>query len=274
MKRMKKWLENDYIIRLWLSSILFAIMGGVLFGVASKTESVVMLNFFNSIGAVLIVSGIYNVIYEYILKSKLIDLIVEKVKLKNSIDKVGIEDIMLRSDDVPYRELIRKTTSRMTIVHAYGATWTRNYIEIIKQQCLQRNLDITVILLSINSEFCDSIEAHYGKEKGSMANSIQRVTEYWEDLGKEVDAKSVVKVYYYDGNPVHSLYKFDSKIVAVSNKISNKLSLNLPCIICNQKKDVKEGLYYLYEEEIGELISKGNLIYSNLEGKNERNKDI
>ena len=263
---MKKWLENDYIIRLWLSSILFVIIGGVLFVVASKFESVVLLNFFNSVGAVLIVSGVYNVIYEYILKSKLINLIVEKVKLKNSIDKVGIDDIMLRSDDVPYRELIGETTSTMIIVHAYGATWTRNYIEIIKQQCLQRSLNITVILLSTKSEFCNSIEVHYGKEKGSMVNSIQRVTEYWVDLGKEVAAKSVVKVYYFDGNPVHSLYKFDSKIVAVSNKISNKLSLNLPCIICNQKKDVKEGLFYIYEEEIGELICKGELIYSNLEG--------
>ena len=272
---MKKWFENDYIIRLWLSSILFAIMGGALFVIANKIKSVALLNFFNSVGAVLIVSGVYNVIYEYILKTKLINLIVEKVKLKSSIDKVGINDIMLRSDDVPYRELIRETKSAMTIVHAYGATWTRNYIEIIKQQCLQRNIDITVILLSINSKFCDSIEVHYGKEKGSMANSIQRVTEYWKELGKEVSAKSVLKVYYFDGNPVHSLYKFDNRIVVVSNKISNKLSLNLPCIICNQKKEVKEGLYYIYEEEIGELISEENLIYSNQGGgEDERNKDI
>lgn len=129
---------------------------------------------------------------------------------------------MLRSDDVPYRELIKETMTTMTIVYAYGATWTRNYIEIIKQQCLQRNLDITVILLSINSKFCDSIEVHYGKEKGSMVNSIQRVTEYWMDLGKEVNARSVVRVYYFDGNQVHSLYKFNDRIVAVSNKISDK----------------------------------------------------
>lgn len=130
-------------------------------------------------------------------------------------------------------------------------------------------------MLSINSKFCDSIEVHYGKEKGSMANSIQRVTEYWKELGKEVSAKSVLKVYYFDGNPVHSLYKFDNRIVVVSNKISNKLSLNLPCIICNQKKEVKEGLYYIYEEEIGELISEENLIYSNQGGgEDERNKDI
>lgn len=271
---MKKWLDNDYIIRLWLSSILFVIMGGVSFVVASKIESVVLLNFFNSVGAVLIVSGVYNVIYEYILKSKLINLIVEKVRLKNSIDEVGIDEIMLRSDNVPYRELIEETTSTMTIVHAYGATWTRNYIEIIKQQCLQRKLDITVVLLSTSSKFCDSIEAHYGKEKGSMVGSIGRVTEYWKNLGKEVNEKSVVKVYYFDGNPVHSLYKFDNKIVVVSNKISNRLSLNLPCIICNQKKDVKEGLYYIYEEEIKELISTGDLIYSNQGGKNERNKNI
>lgn len=272
---MKKWLENDYIIRLWLSSILFVIMGGALFVAANKIKSVALINFFNSVGAVLIVSGVYNVIYEYILKLKFNNLIVEKVKLKNSIDKVGLNDVMIRSDDVPYRELIKETMSTITIVHAYGATWTRNYIEIIKQQCLQRNLDISVILLSTNSKFCDSIEAHYGKVKGSMVNSIQRVTKYWEDLGEEVNVKSVVKVYYFDGNPVHSLYKFDDRIVAVSNKISNKLSLNLPCIICDQKKDVKEGLYYIYKEEIRELISEGNLIYSNqVGGKNERNKDI
>lgn len=91
---MKKWFENDYIIRLWLSSILFAIMGGALFVIANKIKSNALLNFFNSVGAVLIVSGVYNVIYEYILKTKLINLIVEKVKLKSSIDKVGINDII------------------------------------------------------------------------------------------------------------------------------------------------------------------------------------
>lgn len=32
---------------------------------------------------------------------------------------------MLRSDDVPYRELIKET---MTIVHTYGKTWTRLYL--------------------------------------------------------------------------------------------------------------------------------------------------
>lgn len=38
------------------------------------------------------------------------------------------------------------------------------------------------------------------------------------------------------------------------------------------KKDVKEDIY---EEEIGELISERNLIYSNQVGeKNEWNKDI
>ena len=131
-----------------------------------------------------------------------------------------------------------------------------------------------MILLSINSKFCDSIEVHYGKEKDSMVNSIRRATEYWMNLGEKVNAKSLVRVYYFDGNPVYSLYKFDNKIVAVSNKINNKLSLNLPCITCNQKKDVKEGLYYIYEEEIRELISAGNLIYSNQGGKNERNEDI
>ena len=73
-------------------------------------------------------------------------------------------------------------------------------------------------MLSINSKFCDSIEVHYGKEKDSMVNFIRRATEYWMNLGEKVNAKSLVRVYYFDGNPVHSLYKFDNKIVAVSKK--------------------------------------------------------
>lgn len=270
---MKKWLDNDYIIRLWLSSILFVIMGIVLFAFANVINNAVVVNSLNSIGGVLIVSGVYNVVYEYILKSKLINLIIEKVNLKNSIDEVGVEDIVLRSDDVPYRELIAKTRSMMVIVHAYGATWTRNHIEIIKQQCLQRSLEVLVVLLSTESEFCNSIETHYGKERGSMVNSIQRVTKYWKSLGKEVKENSEVKIYYFNGNPVHSLYRFDNEIVVVSNRISNKLSLNLPCIIC-EKKDTNEGLYHIYEEEINNLITEGKMIYSNWEEKNEWNRNI
>ena len=33
--------------------------------------------------------------------------------------------------------------------------------------------------------------------------------------------------------------------------------------VAGNRKEVKEGLYYIYEEEIGELISEENLIYSN-----------
>ena len=107
-----------------------------------------------------------------------------------------------------------------------------------------------------------------------MVDSIKRTTKYWENMGEKLKENSVVKVYYFDGNPVHSLYKFDDKIVVVSNKISNTLSLNLPSFICEQNKETKQGLYQIYEEEIEELISNGELVYSNQEKKNEREKDL
>lgn len=271
---MKKWFENDYFIRLWLSSILFTIIGGVMFVLAGEIDDSIWINILNSMGSVLIVSGVYNVVYEYILKSKLISLIIQKVKLKNSINKSGIIDVMLRSDDVPYKELIKEATSTIVVVHAYGSTWTRNYIEIIKEVGLQKKLNITVALLSVNSKFCDSIDIHYKKSVGNMVDSIKRTTKYWENMGEKLKGNSVVKVYYFEGNPVHSLYKFDDKIVVVSNKISNTLSLNLPSFICEQNKETKQGLYQIYEEEIEELISNGELVYSNQEKKNEREKDL
>ena len=271
---MKKWFENDYFIRLWLSSILFTIIGGGMFVLAGEIEDSIWINILNSMGSVLIVSGVYNVVYEYILKSKLISLIIQKVKLKNSINKSGIIDVMFRSDDVPYKELIKETTSTIVVVHAYGSTWTRNYIEIIKEVGLQKKLNITVALLSVNSKFCDSIDINYKKSVGNMVDSIKRTTKYWENMGEKLKENSVVKVYYFEGNPVHSLYKFDDKIVVVSNKISNTLSLNLPSFICEQNKETKQGLYQIYEEEIEELISNGELVYSNQEKKNEREKGL
>lgn len=271
---MKKWFENDYLIRLWLSSIVFAILGAILFVLAFNIEDGVWINILNSIGAVLIVSGIYNVIYEYILKSKLINLIIDKVKLKKSIDELGIDNIFLISDDVPYRDYIKETKESIVIVHAYGLKWTTNYIENITDLCLQRCLDIKVVLLSVKSDFCDSIDKHYNKENGNMVKSIEKATEYWRKLGDKVCGKSKVKVFYYDGNPVHSLYMFDKKIVVVSNKISNTVSSKLPCVVCIQKEDSIGGIYRIYKEEIDDLLRNGNVIYSNVETKNERDENI
>lgn len=265
MKKIKKWFENDYFIRLLLSSIFFVIIAIALFIIAGVIENSIFINILNSTGSVLIVSGVYNVIYEYILKSKLISFVIQKVKLKSNIDKSGIVDIVLRSDDIPYRDLIKETVSEIIIVHAYGATWTRNHIEIIKEIGLQKKLNITIALLSTNSKFCDSIDVHYNKSTGHMINCIKRSTKYWEDMGNKLKESSVVNVYYFNGNPVHSLYKFDNKIVVVSNKINNTLSLNLHSFICEQNKETKQGLYQIYEEEINELISNGKLIYSNKE---------
>lgn len=116
-----------------------------------------------------------NAIYEYILKSKFIEFIIEKVKLKNSIDETGVEDIILNCDDVPFREYIKNTSKEITIVHAYGSNWTINNLEAIKETCFKKKINITVLLLSTESPFCNSIEKHYGKKEGNMAASIKKI---------------------------------------------------------------------------------------------------
>ncbi len=253
-QNLKRILDNDYNIRLLLSNLLFFLIGILLFFISEHIKSASLKNITISIASIMLVSGIYNIINEYIIKKSLIDYIIVRVGLKKSVDYTGLQDVILKMNEVDFSNYIISVKKEIDIVHSYGETWTRNYYNIIEEEAEKRELNIRIFLLNPDSLFCESLSNHYDKTCEDMKNRIQKAAKQWYKLKMRLEEKkSSVEIYYFDGNPVHSLYRFDTTMVIILNKINNDYSHRIPTLIC-RKKEEQNGLFTIFNNEIIDLL--------------------
>lgn len=255
-----KYLKENYILKLILTCLGCFLFGLFFIYIPNKIENMVLKNILNNIGAILIFSGVYNIFYDAFLRKSIISMVIAKVNLKNSINETGLKEIYLRTDDIPYRSLIENSRKRITIMHAYGKMWTLNNMEYIKKCCENNKIDLKVLLLNPESPFCESLDAHYGNEKGQMKKRICEVTEKWKSFGNEIGKKSQINILYYDGNPAHSIYVFDDEMVIVPAIVTNEFTKEIPNIYCTKTVPDNMGLYNAYLSELEKLEQTAELI--------------
>ena len=255
-----KYVKENYILRLILTCLGCVLLGLIFIYISNKVENVAPKNILNNIGAILIFSGVYNIFYDAFLRKSIISIVNAKVNVKKSISETGLKEIYLRTDDIPYRSLIENSRERITIMHAYGKMWTLNNMEYIKKCCENKKIDLKVLLLNPDSPLCESLDAHYGNEKGQMKKSICEVTEKWKSFGNEIGKKSKISILYYDGNPAHSIYVFDDEMVIVPAIVTNELTKEIPNIYCTKTVPGNMGLYNAYLSELEKLEQTAELI--------------
>lgn len=259
--------HRDYIPKLIICSLIFFILGLACFYVGGsdflkqliKDEQLIVTwkNIFCSIGSVLIISGIYNVIYEYSIRKSMLNIIREELEIKEYITKTGVTHIKLQLSDIPYKELFQDVRSEIDIVHSYGNSWSEANVDYIRDTLKnKRNITIRVILLSPQSRLIEGLYELYRKDSiddlhRSMKNSIDT---WFELVGLANSTQNNIKIYYHDQNPTHSIYRFDDIIVNVSNLIHDEKTTKLPTIICKRNDEYKETLYSRYYEEIENII--------------------
>lgn len=258
---MKELLNKNNIVRLLLTSFIFLLLSIGLYYIANFIDNIIYKNILNNFASVLVVSGIYNVIYEYVLKRSQLETIISKVNLKNSIDKSGLTDLKMKFNTVDFNKYISEVKHEIDIIHAYGDTWTRNNIGAIKEMCLKKELTIRVFILSPDSSFCTSLATHYKRDPKDMIDNILRAIERWKGLIKSISStKSKITIYTFNGNPVHSLYRFDESLICVSQKITNEFTTYLPTIICKKNEDDEFNLYNIYFNEIENLKKSADVV--------------
>lgn len=254
---------------LWVCSLLFLLISITIFWITSNTNWNVANIILNNIASVLIVSGIYNVIYEYFLKANMVELIDEKIKLQREIAKTGITDIKLDIKDINYTTLLKGARKEIDIFHIYGRTWISNNADEIKRilSNKQRKINIRVILLDPQSKFVDGLAEFYDKEVDSLKADMKVVIKEWQKIyeyGKRIKSTSRLRVYYHNCQPSYSIYRFDNTIVSVSNKLSKGRGQHLPSVIC-KNSDENEDLYAAYIQELTDIISSSKEVdFSNI----------
>lgn len=250
---MKNIIKENYILRIIISAFSFIVLGVIFIIYSTKFENETIKTVCNTLGAALVISGAYNVIYEAIIRKGMIATVVEKVNLKRSIDETGLKEIYLRIDDIPYRSMIENTKSKIIIMHSYGKNWTTQNIGYIRDICTKRNITVKVMLLNPKSTFCGSLDSHYNNERNPMKERIREMTTKWIQLDTELPKGSSIEVYYFDGNPTHSIYVFDNEMVIIPSTVTNDFTYEIPNIRCQKDDSNNKGLYTAYESELESL---------------------
>ncbi len=124
----KKRKQNDYISKLVICSLLFFIFGLISFYLGCGTQLskitddqnivVTWKNIFCSFGSVLIVSGIYNVVYEYSIRNSMFNVICKELGIKDFIVSAGVDSIWLQLYKIPYESLFQSVKFEIDIVHS------------------------------------------------------------------------------------------------------------------------------------------------------------
>lgn len=229
----------------------------------------------NNIGSVLLVSGIYTIIDNMILKKSLIELVIQKVSLDKDIDDTGLIKIDSVLTNINYRDEFENATSNIDIIHNYARTWTTNNFDFIRNTVLNNNCQLRVVLLNPTSPFIPALEKHYGYSEGHLIDLINEVTRKWASLYHDVEEKrssctkrksstyknkkcGSIELYYFNGQPTNSLYRIDDKMIVVNAMNSKEKSVYLPYTIFQNNGE--KGLYHTYLKEIETIIKEATKV--------------
>ncbi|QWH11939.1 hypothetical protein EXW38_11445 [Bacillus mycoides] len=249
-----KFLKTHYMLCM---CILIAI-GLVILCISYTINNNFIKNFLDDIASLFIVSAAVGVVTEAVLKDKITELILEKLKLKEETNQAGLISIV-ENQEFNFGEYFSMSKDEIDIVHVYSKSWTTNNISKIKDRIKNSNCKIRVVLLNPESEFVDGLAKYtYNCSKEDLKRRMIEARKLWEELYKEVqhveEANSSIELYYTNCLPMHSLYRFDDYLVYVQSKATAGRTNNLITII--YKKDSKNiSFYKRHLEEIEELIS-------------------
>ena len=220
----------------------------------------ILWNGVRSLGMAMIIASIFDAINNFYLKDKMVDLILEKMQIKETIHKTGISEIVSDLSDLDYRHYIRNSRESIDIYHVYGRTWTNNNFEAIKNKVLHSNCKIRIVLLSPDSKFVEPLAERYGVTKEELISNIGYVKKCWlelMELKKNAKKKnqSSLRIYYTNAFPVYSLYRFDNTIINILSKPSKGRTTNLPTFIC-EDSNKESDLYSMYLKEFEEIVNE------------------
>lgn len=242
---------------LFITGLLF-IFGSEYF--LEDNQSNILWNGIRSLGIAIIIASIFDVINNFYLKDKMVDLILEKMQIKETIHNTGISEIVSDLSDLDYRHYIRNSRESIDIYHVYGRTWTNNNSEAIKNKVLHSNCKIRVVLLSPDSKFVEPLAERFGVTKEELISNIDYVRKCWLELlelKKNASKKnqSSLRIYYTNAFPVYSLYRFDNTVINILSKPSKGRTTTLPTFIC-EDSNKESDLYSMYLKEFEEIVKE------------------
>lgn len=257
--------KENLKLRYYLGVSVF-IIGGLLLLIFSQfISSNFWKNIMDDIAGALFMSGAFGLINELILKDKMIALILEKLKIKEEIDKTGILSFYKSPEVIDYKYYLSPAKKNIDIFHVYGRTWTHNNYNVLQNKVKNSNCKIRVILVNPDSKFIDGLADTFNCSPTELKGRILEVEKSWRALYKEKErqrkrrSQSSLELYYTDCFPAHSLYRFDDNLIHIQSKPTKGRSNELTTIVC-KKTARADDLYNKYLQEIEDIIAESTRV--------------
>lgn len=256
--------KTNYII----VALVLALLGIALLWISESFFDGVLKSIFSQVALAILISVITGVINEYILKDSLVDMILEKIKIKDEVNKTGLEEIVPDITKINYNYYFRNAKKNIDIVHIYGRTWTTNHIDEITERVKRSNCKVRVILVDPESLFAPALESHFKYSDGKLKELINDVSKVWKSKYDKIEkdrsrsrksTQGSIQLYYHKGQPTNSIYRVDDRVIIVQTKTTQEKTTRMPAMIF--KDTTKEDCFYnIYVKEIEELIKESKLV--------------
>jgi hypothetical protein len=249
-----------------IAVLLLALTGAALLYLSEFIPTGAWKNIIGQISLAILISGILGIINEYMLKDSLVELILEKVKIKENVDKTGLEEIVPDITEINYKYYFKKARKNIDIVHIYGRTWTNNNIDEITERVMNSNCHVRVVLVDPESPFTPALEEHFQYENGQLKTLIADVSKVWKEKHAKKERSKTrksnqgsIKLYYHKGQPVNSMYRIDDRVIVVQTNTTQEKTTRMPAIIF---KDTNKSncFFNIYKKEIEQLIEESRIV--------------
>lgn len=268
---MKKNTKQESKTKIYNLKYYFAIAGLIIFGFILLTISDMLSEGFlksavSNVASGVLFSGIFSFINEKITKDSLIELILDKMNLKQDIERTGIEEVHTDIAKIDYSYYIKNSKKNIDIVHIYGRTWTNTCMDEIKERLANSNCKIRVVLVSPDSKYISGLASSFDMSEEDLIKTLNDVKKMWfeihkywkQSLNTKRPSQSDLKVYYHRGQPSSSIYRVDDRLINVQNKFSGNKTRKLAALICKDSKN-PDDLYKTFLTDIENLISTATL---------------
>ncbi|MCQ2014666.1 hypothetical protein [Clostridium butyricum] len=253
--------KGKYII----GALILGLVGVLMLFLCELIGDGIIKNLVSEIGSAILISGILGIIDEYVLKEGLVELILEKINIRDEVNKTGLEEIVSGITEINYKYYFKNAKKNIDIIHIYGRTWTNNNIDEITDRILRTNCKVRVILVNPESKFVPGLEEHFQYESGKLKTLITDVSKVWKSkydkklLQKKRSTQGSIKLYYHNGQPTNSMYRIDDRIIIVQTKTTQEKTTRMPAIIFRDTN--KEDCFYnIYLKEIEQLVKESKEI--------------
>lgn len=245
----------------WLVVVIILLIGIGLLYIDEKffnDNSPLISSVLNKASTAIIITGLFSLLNTIILRKNLINLIYNKIRLKQGIDEVGVIDLFTDIRDIDFREYFKNCKKEIDILHVYGQTWTSNHEQAIVDALNKRKCKIRVIILSEESPFIGGLASYYGYKEEKLKKKIQEVKTIWQHILGRVNNKSSKKkliVYQVNMLPAYALYRFDDILIKIDARlISKSKTKELNSLIC-QENEFSPSYYSNYKRDFDLLTS-------------------